>query len=126
MHASVYLLSVLLAQPAEPEAELAPPPRLIQYWPKELVPTLVVALKDPDLDVQQYARAALINLGPQAIPGLLQGLRSPNAELRRLCATLLGDIGGEEGMPSLIQSLQDPDTEVRRAAAYAISQIVRR
>lgn len=126
MRSTVCLLllfpATLLAQPAE--AEKGPPPRIVQYWPRELVPALVQSLNDPDVDVQQYSRSTLLNIGPEAVPGLIQGLKSPEPQLRRLAASILGDMAGEESIPALIQAMQDKDPEVRRAAAYALNQIV--
>ena len=112
------------------QPELGPPPRVVpegpkeHQWPKELVPALVQSLKDNDLDVRQYARSALLKLGPNSIPALIQATKSPDPELRRMAVALLGELAADDAMPALISALADKDAEVRRTAAFALSQMV--
>lgn len=74
------------------------------------------ASDEPDL-----RRAALIGLGitgrPDALPALLDALRSPDASTRLVAVSALsGAAGGSEIVPALARAARDPDEAVRSAA----------
>ncbi len=93
---------------------------------KSLVPGLIAALKDSDKEVVQAVTLALGNIGPSAIPALVEVLKSRDKILRARAATSLGKIGyvGDNAIPALLEALQDEEPEVRREAARAIALIV--
>jgi len=61
-------------------------------------------------------------LGSPAVPALFEGLQSDNAEVRSLCAAVLGRIRPKAvgAVPELVRLLKDPDYRVRERAAYAL------
>ena len=85
---------------------------------------LVRMLGDMETRTRVVAASALKRIGPGAIPALMQGLSSPNAELRGRCATLLGQIAPKDAKVAEALRLIETDTddEVRRRAGEALSQ----
>jgi HEAT repeat protein len=74
--------------------------------------------------VREAAAAALGQIGDAAaVPGLLQALRSADAEVREVAAKALGEIGDKAAVPGLLHALRSADAEVRRAAAEALGRI---
>lgn len=65
----------------------------------------------------------LLKIGPPAIPGLLKGLNSDNADIRRLSARVLGWLKARESVPALIEKLKDNELSVRTDAAEALGLI---
>lgn len=66
------------------------------------------------------AAQALMKIGQNAVPALLDALALPNAKSRRLAAKALGQIGDHVAIRPLIKLLADPDRQVRAAAAIAL------
>jgi HEAT repeat protein len=93
---------------------------------KDLVPVLVKALSDSDNEVVQSATQALANLGSNAVPALVQVLRSPEPNLRVRAAVALGKMGayGQAALPDLITAMQDKELAVRREAVRAIALVL--
>ena len=60
-----------------------------------------------------------------ALPGLIEGLKSPDSAVRVSSAIAIGRIGptAEAAVPSLIATLKDRDVSVRAAAAFSLGQI---
>jgi HEAT repeat protein len=88
------------------------------------VPGLVTLLGEPETRTRVVAASALKRIGRDAIPGLLQGLENPNAELRGRCATLLGQLAPQD--PRVAAALRvvsaDSDEDVRKRAGEAMKQ----
>lgn len=59
----------------------------------------------------------------QVIPRLVVLLKDPNPELRRTAAQSLGKIARKEAVPALLEVLRDPDAGVRRQTAWALGMI---
>jgi HEAT repeat protein len=98
---------------------------------KDLVPALIVALKDKDEDetVRGNAAQALVGLGHEAVPSLIVLLKSDNNDLRIKAATVLANMKpgqAKEAIPVLLKTLQNrkEDKDFRRQATLALSQIV--
>jgi HEAT repeat protein len=87
-------------------------------------PGLVRMLADMETRTRVVAASALKKMGQEAIPALMQGLSSPNSELRGRCATLLGQMApdDEKVAEALRLVVADTDEEVRRRAGEALSQ----
>jgi HEAT repeat protein len=85
---------------------------------------LVNMLLEPETRSRVVAATSLKRIGRRAVPGLMQGLEHPNAELRGRCATLLGQIAPDD--KRVAEALQivvtDDDSEVRRRAGEALTQ----
>ena len=70
-------------------------------------------------------RTRLLELGDQALPVLVQGMKYPAgfaAKRSKLCE-VLGSIGSKDGVPSLVAALRDPVIGVAAWACWAIEQI---
>ncbi len=70
---------------------------------------LLAALKDEDSRVRGAASQGLELLGTRALPGLIQGLKSPEPIVRLETAKLLGNMGGaaQSAVPTLVELLRD-------------------
>ena len=60
---------------------------------KDLIPSLVDALKDSDPEVRQNSAFALAALGHEALPALKDALKDTNKEKRAAAAYALGQMG---------------------------------
>jgi HEAT repeat protein len=85
-------------------------------------PALITMLEEPESRTRAVVAVAIKRIGITAVPALLQGVRSPSAELRGRCATLLGEIAPDD--PRVVNVLQevltDSDEEVRAKADAAL------
>ena len=67
---------------------------------------------------------ALGRLGSrEAVPVLVEMVKSPIRDIRRAGVEALGELGGEETIPSLLSATDDPDGHVRKAAVRALGEI---
>lgn len=87
---------------------------------KEAVPALVNALMNPDSQIQVYASAALVKIGPDATPALVAALAHENPSVRKLVIGALNRDFAVEVSLALVGALADVDVEVRRAAAKTL------
>lgn len=87
---------------------------------------LVELLAEADTRVRIVSSTALKRLGRVAVPALLDGLHSPNAEVRGRCATVLGHIAPDEPTvtDALRTTLYDADEEVRHRAGQALELMI--
>jgi HEAT repeat protein len=81
---------------------------------------LLTALKDRDLEVQDYATSALARLHPDIHPILMGKVHDPNVRVRKNVITTLRKIGDPEAVPTIISALDDPDPNVRMFAVTAL------
>jgi len=91
-----------------------------------VVARLVEALDDQDESRRHYAGMTLAYIGAEALPALVEALRSsPVAHVRTSAAWVLSCMGepGTAALPALEQALSDEDHDVRLVARYAISQL---
>lgn len=74
---------------------------------------------------QEAAADALGRIGPAAVPGLIEALRSSDPTVRRKAADVLGRLGSDakDATPDLVRLLDDPDESVRKAAARTLGRI---
>ncbi len=91
-----------------------------------VVPSLIAALKDPDLETRSYAATALAALGGRAVDPLLVALKDNDRNTRSGAAYALGQLGIAAGpaKSQLLMTLKDDDKDVRRQAAYALSRLM--
>jgi HEAT repeat protein len=70
-------------------------------------------------------RARLLELGADAVPGLVAGLKYPAgfADKRALVCSVLGEIGDPGGVPALVAALRDPVVAVAAWACHALERI---
>jgi HEAT repeat protein len=90
------------------------------------IPDLILAMKDQDAVVRDYALEALVLMYPRdVVPPLAKGLKDAHPTIRRKCAQVLGRVRNftEAALPDLILLLKDDNPEVRRDAARALKSI---
>ena len=92
---------------------------------EELVPDLVQLLTVSNETVRSHAGKALADLGVVAVPSLILALKQPEPAVRVAAADTLGNIGpaAKEAIPDLATMLGDEDHEVSRHAASALGHI---
>lgn len=86
---------------------------------------LVNALGDEELTAfRNAAQVAMLELGDEAVPALLVGLRASNVTTRRNAAELLGFIKSPGAVNNLLRvAHQDEDATVRAEAVWALGEI---
>jgi HEAT repeat protein len=90
------------------------------------IPDLILALKDQDAIVRDYAIEALVLMYPRdVVPPLAKALKDAHPTIRRKAAEALGRVRNftEAALPDLILLLKDGNPEVRRSAAKALKNI---
>ena len=101
-----------------------------QFGGLSSVPSLIVALGNPDVDVQQHAIEAISKLDPAIGPALARHLTSPIQELSKLQKKNLANALGQHGSPKSVPIIQQAQrseraAEVISALAKAVEQISR-
>jgi len=86
---------------------------------KEIKQSLV-ELEDDDLHTREMARWKLASIGPEAVPALIQQLKTDNARCRWEAAKLLGTIRNESAAEALVDALVDQSINVHWAASEAL------
>jgi HEAT repeat protein len=79
-----------------------------------LVPALVAALRDKDVDVRMNAIRALARVRERALPELIATLKDPDAETRHLCGASLSMMGpaAKPAGPALVELLKSETDHV--------------
>lgn len=87
--------------------------------------TTLIRLLGATQEERRLAAAALVTIGPAAVPPLVQMLAVPDRHVREAAAKALGQIGqpAEAAVPALRQTLQDGHADVREAASQALERI---
>jgi HEAT repeat protein len=87
---------------------------------------LILALRDHDVEVRHYAGSALAAIGSPAVPSLIVALQDPDRYQRAGAAYALARLAGTAApaKPFLMRALSDEDVAVRRHAAYAVSRLL--
>lgn len=91
----------------------------------DAVTLLVEAIRERHRDpaVLNAAIAALTATAADALPAVLELLRSDDADVRTYAALTLGLLGDARALPPLVDALEDPDTNVRYHAIEALGRI---
>jgi HEAT repeat protein len=99
----------------------------------EAVPHLVELLMDEEefehkgkiKEVRMAAQEALIHIGLDAVPGLLEALRNDRADYRLIVITTLAQIKPipEEAIKEIEDAAQDPDETIQTEARKALKKI---
>jgi len=87
--------------------------------------TALESLSEENSDFRTALAAVLIELGPQAVPALVNLLQHDRPAIREWAAYVLGAMGrsAEAALPALGAALQDPDASVVEAARQSIGAI---
>lgn len=82
-------------------------------------------LVEPENRSRAVAAVSLKRIGKGAVPALLAGVRSPSAEVRGRCATLLAKIAPDDKQVQAVleKFLTDEDAEVRARADEALQAV---
>ncbi len=94
-----------------------------QTGESRMIAPLISALKDPAVDVGQYAAGALLYMGTPAVGPLIIALQGKDIQIRIASAGVLGQIGDSSAVDPLINALQDGDTSLRQMAAIALANM---
>lgn len=70
---------------------------------------------------RQRAKRHLLRSGDPALPALRAGLRSGDAIVRRVCASILDHLVDEASLPDLVAALDDDDPSVLRRTLHALA-----
>jgi HEAT repeat protein len=91
---------------------------------KEAIPVLIEALKSDNEDLQQRARVIVIAIGTPAVNGLLEAARDPDNEQ---AYQLLVNVGTDSPavVPAMRKMLEDSDPEMRRRAEEVLGGLGR-
>lgn len=91
-----------------------------------VIPSLMNALKDPDLETRSYAATALAAFGAPVVDPLMIALKDKDRHARLGAAYALGQLGttARPAKSLLLATLKDEDKDVRRQAAYALSRLL--
>ena len=113
-----------------PDAKAAIPALTrVMYWEAAEVTRCVVRgarSEVADAEVCWEAAEALVRMGEDAMPEMLNALADPDDKLRRVAAYALisaGPVAGKRAVPALIGRLKDPKEPVRSASAQALAGI---
>ena len=88
------------------------------------IPALIEALGHEDTTISARSSFALVEIGSEAIPALIAALGDRDREVRRRAAFVLARIG-PEAVPALLAALQDEDANTRKGGSYALGIINR-
>lgn len=109
---------------------------LVQALPEtgdsRAVAPLIAALQDESESVRGQALQGLKDIGPPAVPLLIDALKSPDRRVRRKASCVLDNIGYElrevgdcRAVAPLIDALKDPTSVVRSHSVTALGKIGR-
>jgi len=92
--------------------------------PDEVVSRLVDILGERDeTGARNAAVEALSRLGEAAAPAMIDLLRHPDPDQRKLAADILGQMESRQGEEPLVAALDDADLNVRVSAAEALARV---
>lgn len=97
---------------------------------KTLFPYVLLAYRDPDIQVRNYSLIILGHIGDiepkKAVPILIEGLYETDRALRANAATALGEIGppSEEAVPALSAMVKDKDPYLEMMSFDALLKTV--
>ncbi len=91
--------------------------------PGWVVQALVARLGDPDGDVAEQARCALVRFGRAAVDALVEACRKERTDVVVRALNALRDIGSSEAEPVMIDLLTHPDQRVRIAAVSGLVEV---
>jgi RNA polymerase sigma factor (sigma-70 family) len=95
---------------------------LIPGQAKQAIPGLIQAAADNNWSIHQNAEGALVQLGADAVPALVEALKDKDPVIRTASAQILGQIGpsaASSALPALARAMGDDNENVRKAAAKA-------
>ncbi len=92
---------------SDSSVQLAAIKALEEFSGSDAVHALVSALRTADTAICDAAALALSTKGEEALPGLIEAMTDPSADVRGVAAEALGKIGDEVAIPFLVDALTD-------------------
>jgi HEAT repeat protein len=89
----------------------------------QAIQTLVGELGHSSWFVRRAAGEALWQIGPAAIPELIQALGADNVDVRYWASKVLGEMQAKEAVEPLIALLDDKEWSIRSGVAYSLGEI---
>ena len=87
------------------------------------IKALIAQLSDKNGDMREKARLALVGIGKEATPSLVETLTSKDQQSRWEAANALGALADPSSIPALIKALEDNVFDIRWLAAQALITI---
>ena len=110
--------------------------RKLRELGKKSVPALILALKDPDVQMRRNAELAMIDLSGgynekqkvdirEAIPDLIEATEDADKDVRAWAAHALAEIGpdAKPAVPALVKLTKDPEEGPRNDSCMALGNI---
>lgn len=83
----------------------------------------LILLLSKEKTVAIESTTALLEMGKDAMPALIQASKNPDSQIRMRVVAIIGQIGGYSAIPALSNALlHDPDKDVRIAALRMIAE----
>ncbi len=90
---------------------------------KGSIETLVNTLSSLKDTAREGARHALVAMGKEVVPSLIEALKSKNSLMRWEAAKALGEIRDPESAPAMVEALEDDEFDVRWLAAEGLIEM---
>jgi len=87
---------------------------------KEVISNYLVKLEDDDIQVRNTARWQLASIGSEAVPDLINQLKTDRERCRWEAAKILGEICDESAAEALVEALLDESINVHWVATEAL------
>ena len=107
----------------ESDSNSAVDPR-VQDSVRAVVRALMVAAKDPEVEVRRAALQSLARYEDRTtIPAFREALKDPDAEIRSTAIEALADLKDRNSVGDIAALLKDENKEIRRSAANALGEL---
>jgi HEAT repeat protein len=91
---------------------------------RDLVGEIIELLHaEENAGLRNAAVEILVRMGRDAVPMLIDQIRSPDHDVRKFIVDILGDIEDQVAIPAILNMLQDDDSNVRAAAAENLGKL---
>ena len=87
---------------------------------KEVISNYLIKLEDDDIQVRNTARWQLASIGSEAVPDLINQLKTDKERCRWEAAKILGEICDESAAEALVEALLDESINVHWVATEAL------
>ena len=122
-HDSVSALTRVLAQESSSPRRMWAAFRLGEHGDTRASPALIQALTDQDREVRGRAAAALVRLGPSALPAVRQAAEKNSEPAQSYAMAILGYLGTEADIPILRQIADHAPTPLAKTADRSVQLI---
>jgi HEAT repeat protein/beta-lactamase regulating signal transducer with metallopeptidase domain len=111
-------------QVSDPEKETDSNSERVQDSVRAVVRALMVAAKDPEVEVRRAALQSLARFEDRStIPAFREALKDADAEIRSTAIEALADLKDRSSVGDIAALLKDENKEIRRSAANALADL---